>query len=359
VGIIAHMLTETAVIEMKKPRREYGTGCITARPNGRFQIQYYDALGRKRRETVSTYAKAEKLLQKRAAMREAGTLESAADSRIKIDALAEAYKVYAGNSAPKSAYWIALVWRCHLEPVLGGKVAARIASDDLEGYIASRLAEKAAPGTINRELTVLKAMLNHAAESDPPKLSRVPKFPAKLREANPRSGFIDDKQYAALVANCKQTWLKALLAIAYNFGFRKGELLGLCCGQIDLEARTIHLLPGTTKSDKGRTVPMTEEIFGLLSECVRGKIATDAVFTWGDGRPVKDFRGAFAAITKAAGLPDLLLHDFRRSAVRRMLRRGISKHTAERISGHATDSIFDRYDIVDESDLAAAAKKLE
>jgi hypothetical protein len=38
-----------------------------------------------------------------------------------------------------------------------------------------------------------------------------------------------------------------------------------------------------------------------------------------------------------------------------MVRAGISKHVAKRISGHTTDSIFDRYDITDETDLADAA----
>jgi hypothetical protein len=42
-----------------------------------------------------------------------------------------------------------------------------------------------------------------------------------------------------------------------------------------------------------------------------------------------------------------------------MVRAGISKHVAKRISGHTTDSIFDRYDITDETDLADAARKLE
>jgi hypothetical protein len=42
-----------------------------------------------------------------------------------------------------------------------------------------------------------------------------------------------------------------------------------------------------------------------------------------------------------------------------MVRRGISKHVSKRISGHKTDSVFDRYDIVDEQDLADAARKLE
>jgi hypothetical protein len=33
--------------------------------------------------------------------------------------------------------------------------------------------------------------------------------------------------------------------------------------------------------------------------------------------------------------------------------------TAKRISGHITDSVFDRYDISDETDLADAATKIQ
>jgi integrase len=170
---------------------------------------------------------------------------------------------------------------------------------------------------------------------------------------------VTGEEYAALQAKAKHAWLRALLALAYNFGFRKGELLGMRVFQIDLNARTIRLLSGTTKTDLGRTVVMTAEVQKLLSECVKGKKAEDAVFTWANGDPVEDFRGTWKALTKTAGVPGLLVHDLRRSAVRRMVRRGISKHVAKRISGHKTDSIFDRYDIVDEQDLADAARKLE
>ncbi len=144
-----------------------------------------------------------------------------------------------------------------------------------------------------------------------------------------------------------------------NFGFRKPELMGLKLSQVDLGARTIRLLPGITKSDKGRVVGMPSSVFELTSDCIRGKAPDDRVFTWQNGRPVKDFRGAWAQMAKAAELPNLLVHNLRRSAVRRMLRRGIGKHVARRISGHATDAIFDRYDITDETDLADAARKLE
>ena len=160
-------------------------------------------------------------------------------------------------------------------------------------------------------------------------------------------------------AQAKSDWLRALLAVAYNFGLRKGELLGLRVSQVDPDARTIHLLPGTTKNDKGRAIVRTEEVRRLVLDCINGKRSTDAVFTWPDGRPVTDFRRTWRFLTKRAGVPELIFHDLRRSAVRNMVRAGISKHVAKLISGHQTDSVFDRYDITDATDLAEATRKLE
>jgi integrase len=121
----------------------------------------------------------------------------------------------------------------------------------------------------------------------------------------------------------------------------------------------MRLFPGTTKSDKGRSVVLTTELYNLLSEVCKGKQGEDYVLTRADGRHVVDFRKAWRGLVKAAGMPGLLLHDFRRAAIRNMMRGGISKTVAKKISGHATDSVFDRYDITDEQDLIDAAQKME
>jgi integrase len=205
----------------------------------------------------------------------------------------------------------------------------------------------------------MKAMFNHASrELDPPLVSRVPKFPKKLRESDPRSGWVDDAQYEALQDHAKDTWMRGFLAVAFNFGFRKSELLGLKVRQVDLKDRTIQLLPGTTKNDKGRTIRMTEDVYQRLAPCVKDKRGDDALFTWGDGSPVRDFRVAWSKMCKAAKVP-ILLHDFRRSAIRNMIRAGVPEKTAMRISGHVTRAVFDRYDIGSDADLAEAAERIE
>ena len=79
-----------------------------------------------------------------------------------------------------------------------------------------------------------------------------------------------------------------------------------------------------------------------------------------EGRPLGD-----SCVKKAwkkactQGLPELHFHDLRRSAVRNMDRAGIPRAVAMRISGHRTESMYHRYNIVSERDLAGVKEKME
>ena len=55
----------------------------------------------------------------------------------------------------------------------------------------------------------------------------------------------------------------------------------------------------------------------------------------------------------------LLIHDFRRSGVRNLIRSGVPRRIAMKISGHLSESTFERYNIVDSTDLHEAMAKVE
>ncbi len=77
-----------------------------------------------------------------------------------------------------------------------------------------------------------------------------------------------------------------------------------------------------------------------------------------DGKPIKSFRRAWLTACRLAGQPGRIPHDFRRTAVRNMIRKGIPERVAMQLTGHKTRSVFERYNIVSEGDLQEAGRKL-
>jgi integrase len=364
-------MIEEATAAESKPRRERGSGSIY-RPKYRdrktgelrecrtFWIQYYRN-GRAVRENTRSdkITVAKELLKRRQGELAAGQWVEPKAEKVRVEELIEALVRDYDINERKALYSIKKKWEKHLKPFFGAMRAVEVTTDALDRYVETRRQAGAENATINRELAMLRRAFSLAYRSTPRKVHTIPNFD-RLRESDPRSGFVDEAQYSKLCQNCPALWLRAMLAVAYAFGFRKGELLGMRVRQVDLFSRTIRLEPGTTKNRQGRSAKMTEEVFRLLVACVSGKDDPDAfVFTRGDGEPVREMRDAWAKLVAAAELPGLLFHDLRRSAVRNMIRRGIPEVVAMKISGHKTRSVFDRYNIVSEADITEAAERIE
>jgi integrase len=77
------------------------------------------------------------------------------------------------------------------------------------------------------------------------------------------------------------------------------------------------------------------------------------------GEQIKDLRWAWEKACERAGVPDLKFHDLQRTAVRHMRRAGVPQVVRMKISGHKTDSMERRYNIVDSEDLSIAKRLME
>jgi len=141
------------------------------------------------------------------------------------------------------------------------------------------------------------------------------------------------------------------------------ELLDIRWPQVEFEGRIIALEPDETKNREGRSVPILEDdMRELLLEAKRERDADWPDSPWvfnRSGRQIKDFRGAWDEACKKASVPELNFHDLRRTAVRNMRRAGVPQVIRMKISGHKTDSMERRYNIVDADDLSIAKEFME
>lgn len=247
--------------------------------------------------------------------------------------------------------------------------------------------------TVNREINLLSAVLNHArrewgihVENPFPYVKRPEHSRPRERRLSP-----DEQRYlfaaltcgeernanGTLAAGIRNPWILPLVQLALETAMRRGELLSLQWEHVDLERRTAHL--PDTKNGDSRTVPLSTRAVNILKDVPSYRKPAPGMHRVSASGPVFDTTAAALkkAYTRAlerakekylsdcqkagtsplAGfLDDLHFHDMRHEAASRLADKLPNVLELSAVTGHRDLRMLKRYYHPRAEDLA---KKLD
>jgi integrase len=133
----------------------------------------------------------------------------------------------------------------------------------------------------------------------------------------------------------------------YSCAWRSGEAKALEWSKVDTTDWVITLSRKNEKTKTPRTLALIGELREVIERRVEKRLPSCPYVIHRDGKPIRDFRKAFKAAAKLEGLEGLLPHDMRRSGIRNFTKGKIGESKGM-ISGHRTNSVYERYNIIDE-----------
>ncbi|MBM4255209.1 MAG: site-specific integrase [Deltaproteobacteria bacterium] len=263
------------------------------------------------------------------------------------------------TNGKRSLKWVKIKVNKHLLPYFAGKRAHEVSTADIQAFTKQRQEAGASNGEINRELALLKRSYNLALQAD--LITKKPYIPL-LQERNVRHGFFELREFEAVLAHLPEA-LRPPMSFAYYTGWRiASEILKLTWSQVDLETGTVRLEAHTTKNDDARPIYLPQLLVDLLDQQWQQHLShypTCPHVFHRSGKPIISYAKDWKKAVTDAGLVGKIPHDFRRTAVRNLVRAGVPERVAMTITGHKTRSVFERYNIVSDGDLKEAVRKLE
>jgi integrase len=322
-----------------------------------YWIEYY-VNGRRKRERIGPNKKAaEQRLREVLKLRaEERFIDKDPASRLTLGELCKWYldlpEVKAKDSYNRDGHFIG-----HLKRLLGeGTKIKDITPGKMESYQKQRLAEPSpvhpgmniTPCEVNKEVMALKIIFNRAVRHGKLKLNPIAQV-KRLPENNIRQRVLTHEEFTALL-NASEPHLRPIIQMAYHMGMRKDEIVRLVWSEVDLRKGFIRLPGDRTKTDSPRTIPLHPEVRNILEKLPRG-LHTDRVFLR-HGQPFDEIKHSFQSACEKAEIENFTFHDLRHCALNNLRKAGNDFFQIMAMSGHKTISVFKRYNLVTEEELA-------
>lgn len=246
----------------------------------------------------------------------------------------------------------------------GEKQLSQITYLDLETYRNQRQATPTRAGkprtaaTVNREMTLMRHMLNKAIEWG--MLAASPLDRGKrlmLRENNHRLRFLTVAEIDRLIA-ASAPHLAPIIEVALHTGMRRGELLGLKWEQI----RHGFIYLTETKTGKARQIPVNDQVAQVFKELrKKNQMKSPYVFLGPDGVRLYGVKRSFENACRRAGIESFRFHDLRHTFASHLVMNNVSLKAVQELLGHTDLKMTMRYAHLSQAhlkDAVAALNKL-
>lgn len=245
--------------------------------------------------------------------------------------------------------------RNHLLPPLGtyrmNEITQIMVADLHHGMRANGFAS----GMANRVLVLLKYIFNLAIKWEVPDVKVNPAVDVKLYEATARERYLSIEETQRLLEQLeksKNTQLKYIVPLLLLLGCRKRELLDSRWEEFDLERRSWRI--PMSKSGKARHVPLSLSALEILRQLPRWEGCPYVIPNPDTRLPFVQMHRAWDNARKAAGLPDVRMHDLRHSMASNMVNSGRSIYEVAKVLGHSQLKTTQRYAHLSQETLLAA-----
>lgn len=315
-------------------------GLFKRRGSPHWQIRYADENGRIVRASTGTTSKklAREILAKRKTLVAEGRhLDVRRESRLSFGELCDKYwTLWGRHKRMNGLEGMLRSWKAHF----GDLLVKDLSPERIEAYLGRRMDEGSSASTRNRHLTMLKAMLNKAVAWE-----LLPENPAAkigtLREHGRRTRFLDEEEIERLLQACADGF-RPIVLTALHSGMRRGEILNLRWGDVNLQARILTVQ--RSKSGKKRNIPLDDTLFQTLRE-LPSRFAKGCVFpspTNAD-EPVQEIKRQIRNAFRRAGLEGVRFHDLRHTFASHLVMNGVDLKTVQELLGHASLTTTQRY----------------